>query len=181
MSDKMRYFVLSLIVILIILIMKKQKKYPDETNNQNLEGFLVGEASIDFYASDLISPYNDTLNLIASARKGIKFSIFEKIASVIPFTLEEWSRILNLSERTIQRYKKDANTFEPIQSEKIISLKMLYDYGVEVFGNKEYFDDWLNSKNIALGNQAPKEFLDTSFGIEYIKNQLTRIAHGVLA
>lgn len=160
--------------------MKNNKKYT--TDEESLEGFLVAEPSLDVYINELNDPYNDIFNLIKTSRKGIRFSIFEKIASIIPFTIEDWSKYLNLSERTIQRYKKnETSTFDPIQSEKIISLKILYDYGVEVFGNKEYFDDWLNSKNIALGNQAPKEFLDTSFGIEYIKNELTRIAHGVLA
>lgn len=159
--------------------MKNHKTY--NTEDQSLEGFLVAEPNLDLYINDLNDPYDNIFNLIQTSRKGIRFSIFEKISAIIPFTLEEWSKFLNLSERTIQRYKKEESSFDPIQSEKIISLKILYDYGVEVFGNKKYFDDWLNSPNISLNNQAPKDFLDTSFGINYIKDELTRIAHGVLA
>ena len=31
---------------------------------------------------------------------------FEKIAVLVPFTQKEWANILNLSERTLQRYSK---------------------------------------------------------------------------
>ena len=50
-----------------------------------------------------------------------------------------------------------------------------------MFGNKDYFNTWLNSVNLALGSLKPKQLLDSYFGIELIKDELTRIEHGVLA
>ena len=38
---------------------------------------------------------------------GMAYQAFEKQSSKVPFTQNEWSFVLNLSERTFQRYKKD--------------------------------------------------------------------------
>lgn len=119
--------------------------------------------------------------LINAIKKGINFSFFERLAKHIPFTLREWSAYLHLSERSLQRYKKEKGTFSAVASEKIIEITMLNKYGIEVFGNQEKFNVWLNTKNVALGGIKPKDLLDSSFGIQILKDELTRIEHGVLA
>ncbi|WP_205503858.1 type II RES/Xre toxin-antitoxin system antitoxin [Rufibacter psychrotolerans] len=123
----------------------------------------------------------DILLLVETVRQGIKFPLFMKIANQSPFDLSEWSVFLNLSERTIQRYKKEKKTFDPIHSEKILEVTLLYKRGTEVFGNAESFNAWLEAKNVALGGITPKSLLDTTFGIGLVKDELTRIEHGVLA
>lgn len=124
---------------------------------------------------------NNILYIIEMVRLGIDFPYFDTIVDDSPFAMNEWSDFLHLSERTMQRYKKEQTTFDPIHSEKILQIVLCNKYGADVFGNKEMFHSWLNTKNIALGNIKPKELLDNSFGIELIKDELTRIDHGVLA
>jgi putative toxin-antitoxin system antitoxin component (TIGR02293 family) len=121
------------------------------------------------------------LAIIDAVRTGIPFNAFEKIVSNAPFSLAEWANYLQLSERTIQRAQKEKKSFQPIQSERIIELAMLYEYGVDVFGDKENFNIWLNSRSVALGGRTPKELLDTKFGVLMVKDELGRIEHGVLA
>jgi len=123
----------------------------------------------------------NVLLLINTVKQGINYDTFINITQKSPFNIEEWCDYLHISERTVQRYKKDNKSFDPIYSEKIIELTMLFKYGFEVFGSKENFNLWLNAKSIALGGFKPKELLDTSFGISLIKNELTAIEHGVLA
>lgn len=123
----------------------------------------------------------NALDIIDAVRKGISYSDFNKIAVATPFSLAEWASYLQLSERTIQRNQKEKKAFQPIQSERIVELNMLYQYGVEVFGDKDNFNVWLNSKSMALGGRSPKELLDTKFGINMVKDELGRIEHGVLA
>jgi putative toxin-antitoxin system antitoxin component (TIGR02293 family) len=98
-----------------------------------------------------------------------------------PFSLSEWASYLQVSERTLHRNQKEKKPFQPVQSERIIELFMLYQYGTEVFGDKGNFDKWLNARSVALGGIAPKELLDTKFGISMVKDALTRIEHGILA
>ena len=121
------------------------------------------------------------LSLIHSVRQGISFAVFLKLVNKSPFSISEWSSFLHLSERTMQRYKKEEKTFDPIYSEKILEVSLLYNKGVEVFGDTERFNSWLSANNIALGNVKPKELLDTTFGISLLKDEIGRIEHGVLA
>ncbi len=121
------------------------------------------------------------LSIMDMIRTGVTFNQFEKVTKRIPFSTSEWSSFLHISERTIQRYQAENKTFEPLQSEKITQLTMLSNYGIEVMGSAFNFFNWLNTPSIALGGVAPKSFLDNSFGIDYIKQELGRIEHGVLA
>lgn len=121
------------------------------------------------------------LKLIDMVRQGIKFSNFTELVKSSPFNINEWSDFLHLSERTMQRYKKEKATFGNIHSEKILQITLLFKYGVDVFGDKKKFNTWLETDNLSLGRIKPKELLDNSFGIDLIKDELTRIEHGVLA
>ncbi len=121
------------------------------------------------------------ISLINTVRQGIQFSAFMSIVTKSPFNISEWSAFLHLSERTMQRYKKEQKSFDPIHSEKILEITLLYRKGLEVFGDTDRFNSWLNSTNIALGNIKPKELLDNTFGISLLKDELGRIEHGVLA
>jgi len=124
---------------------------------------------------------NDIVSLINTVRKGINFSSFQNIAQTSNFNLRDWSTILHLSERTMQRYKKESLPFEPLQSEKILQVALIFQKGQEVFGNTDKFNKWLDEENQAIGKIKPKELLDNSFGIRMIEDELTKIEYGILA
>jgi putative toxin-antitoxin system antitoxin component (TIGR02293 family) len=124
---------------------------------------------------------NTILYVIREVRKGIAYSSFSNAIKNVPLTLKEWSEILDLSERTLQRYKKEKRAFDTLQSEKIVQVTLLARYGREVFGDEKKFNSWLNTENISIGKARPKDLLDSSFGIDLLKDELTRIEHGILA
>lgn len=148
-----------------------------KNNIEMANKFELKEPLIVYAALDDSNAYS----LINAIKQGINFSFFERLAKNIPFTMREWSSFLHLSERSLQRYKKDKGTFNSITSEKIIEITMLNKYGIDVFGSQENFNIWLATKNVALGGIKPKDLLDSSFGIQILKDELTRIEHGVLA
>ena len=121
------------------------------------------------------------LSLVEMVRNGVRFEAFDTFANKSPFSLNEWSCYLHLSERTLQRYRSEKRTFDPLQSEKIIEITLFYKKGVEVFGSAEKFDAWLETDNLALGKIKPKMLLDNSFGINILKDELTAIEYGILA
>lgn len=131
--------------------------------------------SLDFH-EDL-----NSLSIIDQIRKGIPFKVFYEFAIKGPFSMPEWSKFLHISDRTMQRYQKENKAFELPQSEKIVELAMFYERGIRVFGEREKFDTWLNLENIALHNTRPKDLLDSSIGINWLHEVLTRIEHGVFA
>jgi len=142
--------------------------------------FVAREAAVQYGHSGDLTTGNKAV-LMKVIRGGIEFDKFQSMVSKYPFSMEEWSSFLHLSERTLQRYKKEDKNFDALQSEKILQISLLYQRGVEVFGEKENFDLWLDFPNIALGNIKPKELLDNAFGIALLEEELTRIEHGILA
>ena len=121
------------------------------------------------------------IKLIEISRKGVDFDTFDKLTGNFPFDLSDWSRILHISERTIQRYRRDKKKFDSIHTDRFLQVMMLLNKGIEVFGNSDNFITWLNSVNIAFVGIKPITLLDNSFGIKMVNDELTKIEHGVLA
>jgi putative toxin-antitoxin system antitoxin component (TIGR02293 family) len=121
------------------------------------------------------------LSIIDLVREGVSAKDFDAIVDKTPFTPTEWAGFLQLSERTMQRYRESRKLFQPIQSERIVEVAMLYNYGLQTFGEQQKFNVWLEARSLALGGRTPKELLDTKFGISMIRDALTRIEYGVLA
>jgi putative toxin-antitoxin system antitoxin component (TIGR02293 family) len=119
--------------------------------------------------------------LIQTVRAGVPFPMFQEWAATMPFSPADWAAYLHLSDRTLQRYKKGEATFDALQSEKILEILLLFKKGSEVFEDKENFAAWLQASNVALGQVKPKDLLDSSFGINLLREELIRIEHGVLA
>ena len=124
---------------------------------------------------------DDEINLANRARDGLSYNYFTTLSERIQLSVQEWADYLHISERTIQRYKKEGKTFDPIYSEKIIIIELLYKKGIDVFGIEENFYTWMDTKSIALGGVKPKDLLDTSFGITMVYDELGRIEHGIFA
>jgi putative toxin-antitoxin system antitoxin component (TIGR02293 family) len=122
-----------------------------------------------------------SLNLIQKIREGISMKSFQAIKHFIKFTMTEWSTVLHISERTINRYEKENKNFDPNYSEKIYELLMLYKFGIEVFGSEHTFHQWMDTTNPSLGGSTPKSLLDSNIGTNLIKQELGRIQHGIFA
>ncbi len=124
---------------------------------------------------------SDVFKLIETTRQGVDYDSFDSMTSSLPLTGNDWSRILNISERTIQRYKREKKKFDPIHTERLLLVMLLFKKGEDVFGDNERFALWLNSVNVSLGGIEPVSLLDNTFGITMIKDELTKIEHGILA
>jgi putative toxin-antitoxin system antitoxin component (TIGR02293 family) len=123
----------------------------------------------------------DDSNLTNVVREGVSYYRFTKLSEYIQLTLQDWAEYLHLSERTMQRYKKEGKKFDPIHSERIVVIELLYKKGIDIFGIKDNFYTWMDTVSIGLGNVKPKDLLDTSFGISMVYDELGRIEHGIFA
>jgi len=124
---------------------------------------------------------DDHLLMVQVIRKGITYSLFEEIQKLSSLTSKDWADILNISLRSLQRYKDQNQVFKPIQSEKILELSEIFILGNEVFGDAEKFKLWLETPNFAIGNLKPSSLLPDSYGQALVVNELNRISHGILA
>lgn len=121
------------------------------------------------------------LQLVESVRRGLSFQHFKKLMDSYSFSLAEWAHMLHVSDRTLQRLRNEKKSLDPVSSERVLEVHLLYLHGAEVFGSAANFALWMQTPSLALGGVVPKSLLDTGFGISLIKDELTRIEHGVLA
>jgi putative toxin-antitoxin system antitoxin component (TIGR02293 family) len=118
--------------------------------------------------------------MILVIRQGVPYSFFNLIRHFTPFSENDWARILDISTKSLQRYKQSSTTFKPIQSEKIIEMAEVTNIGVDVFGDLDKFKRWLDAPSFALGSQKPIDLLKDSYGKEMVVGELTRISYGIL-
>ena len=82
--------------------------------------------------------------------KDFNYKEFKKISDKVPFTLQEWSQILHISERTLQRYAKANSNFPFSVVDRILQIDKVVKRGVEVFGSLDKFISWLRINPPAL-------------------------------
>ena len=159
--------------------MKKSKVFPE----REVVLHKVEEPMAVYHTSAVYSSIDDkgVFSIIDSINRGISFASFENIIKKYSFSLQNWADFLHISNKTLSRYQKESKTFDALQSERILQIEILYSKGEEVFGDRENFTIWLETKNLALGDILPLDLLKTSFGINLLLDELVRIEHGVLA
>ena len=121
------------------------------------------------------------LLMIEVIRMGIPFKVYDLIKSLSPFEEADWASFLDVSTKTLQRYKTESNhRFKSSHSEKIMEMAEVTQIGLDVFGSIEKLRSWLHTPSFALGNVKPVELLKDSYGKELVLTELVRINHGIL-
>lgn len=124
--------------------------------------------------------FKDKLMMIRVIREGVPYSLFTIIQDYTPFTDKDWSNFLDISTKSLLRYKQSTKNFKPIHSEKIIEMAEVTNIGLDVFGSMEKFKLWLDTPNFSLGSMKPIDLLRDSYGKELVISELTRINYGIL-
>jgi putative toxin-antitoxin system antitoxin component (TIGR02293 family) len=114
-------------------------------------------------------------------REGVTHTLFHLIQASTPFSEKDWADLLDISLKSLTRYRQNETTFKLTQSEKIMEMAEVTELGLQVFGEMDRFKSWLDTPSFALGNVKPLELLRDSFGKELIVGELTRIRYGILA
>ncbi len=123
---------------------------------------------------------NDSMLIISAIKSGIPYSLFNLIQDYSPFTENDWAKFLDISTKSLHRYKMEhAFSFKRIHSEKIIEMAEVTKIGLDVFGDMEKLKGWLNTPNYALGKMKPIELITDSYGKELVIAEMTRIDQGI--
>lgn len=143
---------------------------------------VLNEGETGIHSPDnkaLMDILDDNLRMGDVVKKGISYNLFAAIQKLLPLTIKDWEEILNLNMRSVMRYKAQGKTFKPIQSEKILLIGHIYTLGLEFFGDKNKFDNWLITSSFALGSSKPVDLLKDSYGQQLLINELTRMSYGI--
>ena len=150
-----------------ILNLLKQSIHPD----------MAVPLKEDLTYSDFLS---NKILIVSAIRAGIPFSLFDLIRVHTPFSENDWAEILDISTKTLHRYKMSSTPFKSTQSEKIIEMSEVTKVGMDVFDDMNQFKLWLDTPNFSLGNLKPIELLKDSYGKELVIGELTRVNYGIL-
>lgn len=139
------------------------------------------------YSTDVhLSKTNEAAPAYGKVAKNIslndfKYEDFKKVADKIPFTQTEWSEILHISERTLQRYAKDNHLFAPINAERILLINKVLAEAKITFGKTEKFYEWIKRNPFMMEGNLSVQSLSTYEGIQNVLTQLGRIQQGIFA
>jgi putative toxin-antitoxin system antitoxin component (TIGR02293 family) len=158
------------------------KRKPVRNIEKRAPVLMVKEKEIPYYNDESFTAVasDDTQHLISKSRNGISMERIEQIMERYHLTLKETSNILNISERTLQRYH-DSDILTKDTTERALRLQRLYERGSIVFGTLNNFMSWMKSPVLIFNNEKPISFLDTIFGFEMLEDELGKIEHGIFA
>lgn len=115
-------------------------------------------------------------------REGISYQVIEGVGRKIDLPVKDILEILQMPQTTYNKKLREHSRLSSRDSELILMLSELIDYGIDVFNKEdEKFRRWLKKPNISLGNLPPESFLDSITGILEVRNCLNRIEYGAFA
>ena len=124
-------------------------------------------------------PVRTDIDLADMVLKGIPKQTIRFLAGSIGVDERDIIQLLPVTPRNLQRYK-DTDTLSDIVTDHLVGLASLFEWGEHVLG-KDYFTEWLKKPSLPLRNTRPFDLLTSNTGIQVVKDELIRIAFGVLA
>lgn len=122
------------------------------------------------------------MDRISLIREGIPYGSIEVIGKRINSPIKDVLHIFGLPQTTYNKKLREKSILGGRDSEIVLLLTELIDFGIEVFNNDEdKFQRWLKKPNISLGGNTPESLLDSVSGIQEVKNSLNRLEFGNLA
>ena len=119
--------------------------------------------------------------VVEEAAGGIPAATVDELSRITHLKREFLAGIINLSTKTLDRYKMQKKRLSPAGSELMLKLFALYRKGEDLFGNTEEFGRWIDAPAFGLNYKVPRDLLITSTGIDLVMEELTRIEFGDLA
>ena len=119
--------------------------------------------------------------LLIQAHEGIDAKKMQELMLFTHHDKNFFAEILHISPKTIDRYIKEDKKFNPTESEKILKLEQVYEWGKEVFGDIDTFNEWIEEPAYGLADRIPKTLMQTHGGLALVEEELIRIAYGALA
>jgi putative toxin-antitoxin system antitoxin component (TIGR02293 family) len=118
--------------------------------------------------------------IVQATRSGVKKEVLDLVFDELHFGLSEMSKVLRVTPRTIQRYRK-GQLLPPDTSDHLLHFLKVWTRATKVFEDEQKARMWLERASVALGGVSPLSLLDTLAGAEMVIDELGRIEHGIFA
>lgn len=139
----------------------------------------VPKTAAGVYALHASSPLNEKIKII---REGLPYTAIDKLSKRLGTSVKSILPIFEMPQTTYNLRKKNGELLGRRDSEMVLYLNELIEYGIEVFDNEEEkFQHWISRPNLSLGGVTPNSLLDSMTGIREVKGCLDRIEYGNMA
>ncbi|ANQ52832.1 DUF2384 domain-containing protein [Flammeovirga sp. MY04] len=126
--------------------------------------------------------WSNKIERVALIRDRLPYEAIELLSTRTELSIKEVLSIFELSQITYNKRKRENGLLNGRDSEVVLLLTELLDFGIEVFNNEEAkFNRWLKKANYSLGGMKPITLFDTVTGIQEVRNILNRVEYGNMA
>jgi putative toxin-antitoxin system antitoxin component (TIGR02293 family) len=126
--------------------------------------------------------WSNRIERVGVIRAGIPYETIELIGKKLNNPVKRVLELMGIPQTTYNKKKNEHSLLDSRNSELIILINELIDFGIDVFNNEEEkFQRWLKKPNLSMGGITPESMLDTITGINEVRNCLNRIEFGNFA
>lgn len=126
--------------------------------------------------------WSSKMDRVSLIREGLPYQSIEVISQQSNVPIKQILQLLELPQTTYNKNKRENNLLSGRDSEVVLVLTELLEFGTDVFNSeKEKFQRWLQKPNISLGGATPISMFDSLTGIQEVRNCLNRLEYGNLA
>lgn len=173
---------------LILYILFKEKDPNQETFNTDkgvrrasrVKPYGLSESVISTDSGSI--KWTTSSQRIAIIREGIPYDAIETIGDKANLPIRRVLEFLEVPQTTYNKHKRERKRLSGRESELILVLNEVLDFGLEVFNQEEEkFQRWLKKPNPSLGGVSPESLFDSVTGIQEVRNALNRLEYGNMA
>ena len=124
------------------------------------------------------NPPENPLALIDSIRQGFPAGVVKEASEFFEIPEKRVLAAVGLAATTAHRLLKADKPVDPATSERMNRIASLTRRAIEVFGTEENARVWMTRSNLALGDNAPLDLLDTEVGAQAVERVLVAIETG---
>lgn len=160
----------------------RTKPFDIKRSIQNASGKALTVRKSTLSADGKEYNWSSKLERVGVIRAGIPYDSIEVISKRLNNPVKSVLAIIGIPQTTYNKKKSEHLLLDSRDSELLILINELIDYGLEVFNNEEEkFQRWLKKPNLSIGGNSPESMLDTITGINEVKFSLNRLEFGNLA
>lgn len=153
----------------------KSKPYPNLQDIKPLEVREVAISGKNYIRFSLSS----RMRVI---REKLPYHALEALSERSGLSVKLFLQRLEMPQTTYNKKKRENGLLDRRDSELVLVVAEVLDYGLEVFNfEKDKFHRWLKKPNYSLGSVSPESLFDSVTGTEEVKAALQRIEYGIFA
>jgi putative toxin-antitoxin system antitoxin component (TIGR02293 family) len=151
----------------------------------SLSLYKISEMTVKTKSKSILKSYEKHLDdrfwIVEEAAAGVPASTVYDLMEMTHLSKSFFAGMLNLSTKTLDRYRVGGKQLNPSSGEMILKLYSLVKKGEEIFGNADEFGKWIEKPAYGLGFKVPKELMKSTAGVDLVMEELIRIEYGDFA